>query len=329
MKIFQGVNEIAGQMGMFAGELRKNNCDVTCYNTFHSYLGYEDNLINLEREELNKNVDTILTEYDVYHFHYAQTLNDDFSDLKALQANGKKAVMHHWGNDVRFHEQAKERNPFAYTGDSPANEVMHERLTAISKVIKEAIVQDYEVYEYVKPYYDRVHVLPIAVQFEKVAQTESVSNDIPLLLHAPTNPLFKGTEHVEAAVHRLAKEFSFEYVRIEQKHHEEALDQYKQADLIIDQVLCGSYGLLSVEAMAMGKPVVTYVRDDLLPTFPEIPPIINANPANLYEKVRYLLKYPDVLNAYGRQGRRYAKKYHDIKVVAEQLMSIYEGLKPL
>ena len=57
-------------------------------------------------------------------------------------------IMHHWGNDVRFHDLAKVNNPYAYTGDSPPNEVMHENLTKISKYIKHAIVQDYEVYDY-------------------------------------------------------------------------------------------------------------------------------------------------------------------------------------
>lgn len=45
--------------------------------------------------------------------------------------------------------------------------------------------------------------------------------------------------------------------------HAEAQRWYLQADIIVDQVFCGTYGLLSVEAMAMGKPVVTYIRDDV------------------------------------------------------------------
>lgn len=329
MRIFQGINEIAGQMGIFAGDLTKRGHHVRCYNTFHSYLGYEENLLNLEKEELVQKVEDILTDYDIYHFHYAETLVDDFSDLAQLKKYGKKAVMHHWGNDVRFHEQAKERNKYVYTGDSPANEVMHKKLTAISAIVKDAIVQDYEVYDYIKDYYERVHVLPIAVNLDHIPNVEEAENKVPLLIHAPTNPLFKGTAYFEKVIEQLKENYEFNYVRIEQLNHEKALQMYQKADIILDQVLCGSYGLFSVEAMAMGKPVVTYVRDDLLPTFPEIPPIVNANPDTLYDKIELLIKYPDVRKAYGRQGQRYVEAYHSSTVVTKQLEEIYKQLPTL
>ncbi|MCM3761874.1 glycosyltransferase family 4 protein [Alkalihalobacillus oceani] len=329
MRIFQGINEIAGQMGIFAGDLTKRGHHVRCYNTFHSYLGYEENLLNLEKEELVQKVEDILTDYDIYHFHYAETLVDDFSDLAQLKKYRKKAVMHHWGNDVRFHEQARERNKYVYTGDSPANEVMHKKLTAISAIVKDAIVQDYEVYDYVKDYYERVHVLPIAVNLDHIPNVEETENKVPLLIHAPTNPLFKGTVHFEKVIEQLKESYEFNYVRIEQLNHEKALHMYQKADIILDQILCGSYGLFSVEAMAMGKPVVTYVRDDLLPTFPEIPPIVNANPDTLYDKIELLIKYPEVRKAYGKQGRRYVEAYHSSAVVTKQLEEIYKQLPTL
>lgn len=316
-------------MGIFAGDLTKMGHHVRCYNTFHSYLGYEENLLNLEKEDLAKKVEDILTDYDIYHFHYAETLVDDFSDLAQLKKHRKKAVMHHWGNDVRFHEQARERNKYVYTGDSPENEVMDKKLTAISAIVKDAIVQDYEVYDYIKDYYERVHVLPIAVNLDHIPYVEEAENKVPLLIHAPTNPLFKGTAHFEKAIEQLKERYEFNYVRIEQLNHEKALQMYQKADIILDQILCGSYGLFSVEAMAMGKPVVTYVRDDLLPTFPEIPPIVNANPDTLYDKIELLIKYPEVRKAYGKQGRRYVEAYHSSAVVTKQLEEIYKQLPTL
>lgn len=50
--------------------------------------------------------------------------------------------------------------------DSP-NDVIDQVLTKLSAHIKEAIVQDYEVYEYVKDYYDKVHVVPIAINLSQ------------------------------------------------------------------------------------------------------------------------------------------------------------------
>nr|WP_275581917.1 glycosyltransferase [Brevibacillus fulvus] len=108
--------------------------------------------------------------------------------------------------------------------------------------------------------------------------------------------------------------------------NEEALRLYAQADIIIDQIRCGSHGLLSVEAMALGKPVVAYIRDDLAAKFPPDLPIVNANPDTLYEQLKKLLEQPELRQQLGIQGRQYVEKYHASDVVVEQLLAIYENL---
>ena len=39
-----------------------------------------------------------------------------------------------------------------------------------------------------------------------------------------------------------------------------------KADVIVDQLRCGSHGVFAVEAMATGKPVLCYIRDELVET---------------------------------------------------------------
>ena len=328
MRIFHGTTEIAGQMGILSSALRDRGHYSIGYNTFHSYLGYNDHLINTKVEEIQEKQDKIIDSFDIFHFHYCTTLNEKFKDLPSMQMKQKKMIMHHWGNDVRFHDQAKMKNPFVYTGDSPSNELIDERLTNISKIIKEAIVQDYEVFEYVKDYYEKVHVLPIAIDLSKFTpHFPLLKKEKLLILHAPTNPSFKGTTYIEEVVQELQKIYAFDYKRIEKMNHEDVISLYEKADIIIDQVLCGSYGLLSVESMALGKPVVTYIRPDLVSTFPSDLPIVNANPDTLYDKVKLLLENPALRLNLGILGREYVKKHHDHHVVADQLISIYSQLK--
>lgn len=329
MKIFQGITEIAGQMGIMAGEFKKEGHEVNSYNTFQSYLGYEEHLQYMEKEQIAQIADQLIDQHDLFHFHYAQSLRDDYTDLQRLKGSGKKAIMHHWGNDVRFHDMARVQNPYAYTGDSPPNEYIDYRLKQISSVIEDAIVQDYEVYDYVKDYYKRVHVVPIAIDLSKIQQVKTTPKSVPLLVHAPTNPYFKGTVHVERAIKQLKETHSFRYQRIEHMNHEKAVELYKEADIILDQILCGSYGLLSVETMALGKPVVTFVRDDLLTKFTEVPPVVNANPQTIYETVKGLLDAPESWQEIGQKGRNYVETYHDSKVVAEQIKGIYQTLPAL
>lgn len=314
-------------MGILCSALKKRGHYSIGYNTFHSYLGYEEELINTDEEGLRERYQDILEEFDLFHFHYGTTLSPEFKDLPEIKNKGKKMIMHHWGNDVRFHEQARIHNPYVYTGDSPPNEDIHTKLRKITAYIKEAIVQDYEVYEYVKAYYDKVHVLPIAIDLSHFQpQYPSLQKKRPLILHAPTNSDFKGTFFVEKTIEKLRKEFDFEYQRIEKMKHEDVIKLYKHADIIIDQVLCGSYGLLSVESMALGKPVVTYIRQDLVSTFPLELPIMNGNPDNLYEQVKKLLENPELRRNLGVKGRHYAEMYHSHDIVVDQLLNIYSNL---
>jgi len=329
MRILHGVIEIAGQMGILSGALKRRGHISVGYNTFHTYLGYKEHLINTVGWELEKVSHHLINFFDIFHFHYASSLMTNYADLPLIKAKGKKMIMHHWGNDVRFHDQARVNNPYVYTGDSLPNEVMHQKLVSISAYIREAIVQDYEVLPYVEPYYDKVHVLPIAIELAPfVPHYPSEYKQQPLILHAPTNPAFKGTEHVERALLRLKGEFDFQYRRIENMNHQQARQLYQEADIIIDQILCGSYGLLSVESMALGKPVVAYIRGDLVSRFPADLPIVNANPDTIYEQVKRLLQQPHLRRQLGIQGRQYVERYHDSNVVAEKLIGIYQNLRP-
>ena len=70
--------------------------------------------------------------------------------------------------------------------------------------------------------------------------------------------------------------------------NKEARKRYETADILIDQLLAGWYGGLAVELMALGKPVICYIREDDLKYIPKEMrdelPIINAN--TLYTQAR-------------------------------------------
>ncbi|WP_274363655.1 glycosyltransferase family 4 protein [Paenibacillus thermotolerans] len=326
MNIFHGTIEIAGQMGILSGELKRRGHKAVGYNIFNSYLGYRDHLILTNAHEIANTHRHIINFFDLFHFHYASSLIPQYKDLEIIRDKGKKMIMHHWGNDVRFHDAARKNNPYVFTGDSLPNEVIHERLSQISEYIREAVVQDYEVYEYVKPYYEKVHVVPISIDLSAfVPSSGKKEKKKPLVLHAPTNPDFKGTHVIEEAIRSLQMKYDFDYRRIEKMNHEKAIRLYRDADFIVDQIRCGSYGLLSVEAMALGKPVVAYIREDLISKFPQDLPILNANPDNVAEQMKLLLDNPELREELGAKGRKYAETYHAKEIVVDRLERIYSG----
>ena len=98
----------------------------------------------------------------------------------------------------------------------------------------------------------------------------------PVVVHAPSSRRRKGTDHVLAACAELDVELRI----VEGLHHEEALEHYRDADIVVDQLNAGWYGLFAIECMALGKPVVTFLHDEAVRRTEEAydvrVPIVNA-----------------------------------------------------
>jgi glycosyltransferase involved in cell wall biosynthesis len=78
--------------------------------------------------------------------------------------------------------------------------------------------------------------------------------------------------------------------------------------------------------MALGKPVICYIHDELVDTFPEGFPIVNANPDTIAAVLEELICSPEKRHELGIKSRAYVEKVHDIRVVASKLKNIYQSL---
>ena len=184
---------------------------------------------------------------------------------------------------------------------------------------------------------DLMHVLPPQTQFQPYASVDPLEwpltpahNEVPLVLHAPSRRGMKGSAFILEAVERLKAEgVPFEFMLVENMPHAEARQLYARADLLIDQLLAGWYGALAVELMAMGKPVVCYIRQEDLGFLPagmrEDMPLISAEPPTIYEVLKALLSKPrEELTALGQRSRRYVERWHDPRRIAADLKGEYE-----
>jgi len=330
LRIVHAPTEIAGQMGILIDGLRQAGHVAIGYNWFHTYLDYRnDYVIRTEAYELKKIVDPIIHHTDIFHFHNGNSFLVNNADIPLLYRAGKKMVMHHWGNDVRTAERSRTLNPYPLPNSYLMDEQIITRLKLLSTYIKHAIVQDYELYPYVSDYYEHVHILPLACRTDRIPfKYPRADNREPVIIHAPTNREFKGSEYVEKAVADLKGTVPFTYRVIEKMSHSEAMKQYLQADIIVDQILCGTYGMLSVEAMAMGKVVIAYIRDDVKAHLPSSLPIVVANPDTIRDVLHDLLRNPERMRKIGMAGREYVKKVHDVGRVIPKLLKIYAQLQP-
>jgi glycosyltransferase involved in cell wall biosynthesis len=147
------------------------------------------------------------------------------------------------------------------------------------------------------------------------------------IVHAPTNREIKGTEHVLAAVERLRGRHDVELRLVEGLPHAEAMQLYRDADLVIDQLRIGWYGGFAVEAMAMGKPVVCHIADEDLELVPEAMrralPIVRATPESLPDVLDDLLRHEELLPDIGRLSREYVEAWHDPLEIARRMLAVY------
>lgn len=154
----------------------------------------------------------------------------------------------------------------------------------------------------------------------------------PHLVHAPSHRLVKGTRFVEEAVSRLRAEgLDFRYTQVEGLANAEARKIYETADLLVDQLLAGWYGGLAVELMALGKPVISYIRESDLRHVPvqmrKDLPIITATPATIYEVLKtWLTAGGGELHKRGQICRKFVETWHDPLRIAAKVKADYEAV---
>lgn len=149
-----------------------------------------------------------------------------------------------------------------------------------------------------------------------------------VILHAPSKPKVKGTIYINEAIQRLQEEgYDIEYLLLQNIPNSEVVEYYKKADLVIDQLLVGWYGGFAVECMALGKPVMCYIRESDMKHIPkemdQEMPIIRITKDNLYQRMKYFLDHKEQLVEISFRSRRYVEKWHDPKVIAQDILEDY------
>lgn len=92
-----------------------------------------------------------------------------------------------------------------------------------------------------------------------------------------------------------------------------------QADIIVDQLIYGGYGSTALEGLALGKPVICFIRPAwksfLASIYPEWAncPIISATTETVFHELRKLVTDEGYRNQKSLEGREFAQKFLDVK----------------
>lgn len=158
--------------------------------------------------------------------------------------------------------------------------------------------------------------------------TSSQALGIPLITHIPSNPKIKGTDYFLAAVKKLKDEGLADYKMLSGVSRDTALKAISQSTIIVDQLIIGEYGVFAIEAMALDKPTVCFIRNKLQKRYEEEFegfPIINANIMNIYGVLKELLLNLENTRRIGNLGCDFVKRYHTSEVNIQRLIKIYQS----
>ncbi|MGZ8694390.1 MAG: hypothetical protein ACXWYS_03010 [Gaiellaceae bacterium] len=243
----------------------------------------------------------LLPHTDVFHFYFGLTLVPKSVQFPILRALRKKSLFHYLGSDIR--------------GKTPGELAYGKRAGA-------EIVGSYDAIRWVP----EAEVIPPGIDLERYPPAPPSDRARPVVLHAPSSRGRKGTEHVVAACEGLDVDLQI----VEGLRHEEARRRYEDADIVVDQLNAGWYGLFAIEAMALGKPVLTYLHDEAVrrteESFGVRVPLVPTTKETLRETLRPLVADTAERRRIGAASRAYVERVHDLRRVTERLLDLYRRL---
>ena len=239
---------------------------------------------------------------DVFHFYFGLTLVPKALQFPLLRALRKPSVMHFLGSDIR----GRSRDELAWADQADA-----------------VVVGSYDAARWVPD----AHVIPPGIDVAAIEPAPPSTAQRPVVLHAPSSRSRKGTAEVVAACEQLGLELEL----VEGVDHRAAFELYREADIVVDQLNAGWYGMFAIETMALGKPVVAFLHDEAVrrteAAFDVAVPIVHATKETLVDVLRRLVDEPDERTRIGAASRAYVEEVHDLSRVADRLLDLYAGLR--
>jgi hypothetical protein len=239
-----------------------------------------------------------LDKYEIIHYDGGLDFFRDCRVAKQWKKEGKKIVCHYMGSDLRLR------------GIDPTMD----RLSDLNLTNESDHLLQHPDIHY------------IYIPFDAASLTLRPEENKRLrIVHSPTNRTMKGTEFILPVMEAVQKVREVDFVLVEGKSHDDAIQIKQTCDLAIEQVgnLGGTgYGRNSLETLAMGIPTITEMTPDYSAWLPENPFVL-ATRETLYESVLRLIDDAGLRRALKEPGRQWVIKYHSYTAVHHQLMNLY------
>lgn len=284
--------------------------------------------------------------FDVYHFNLGHSLIDhakwniNYIDLPFYKKSSKIIVTFN-GCDARQKRSNKIftscetwNEEISYNhlyGNDVINKIKTQRIKKFDKYADHIFTVNPDLFKFLP---ERTKFLPYSIaswdDIKCMGSSKIASNKKIKIVHAPTNRDLKGSKFIIESLTKIKRKYSnVEISLVENMKHQDALKEYKEADLVIDQLLIGWYGAFAVEVMKMGKPVMVFIRKSDLKYIDKkmaqdcLDSFITVDPTNLYEKLCLYLDNPAKLREISKASVEYVNKWHDPLKIAKYVSQFY------
>ena len=333
--------EIGGQMQLMVETIRKRGISATSVAYNYDFRGYQNDI------NLSENIrgtffkrfvffHWALMHYDIFHFFWGVSLLSFWRfhslDLPFLKLFGKKIIVHFRGGDIldgnKVYKNDNHSKVQSYSeslskdGQRYMREDQINMLKKWIKYSKEILVSTPDLH-----FVSNMSILSpqvIDMNYWKGSMNcQSEMDGIIRIVHAPSSRRKKGTDFIEETILKLQKEgYPVELVLAENLPHHKIKELYEISDIGIDQVLYGWHGKVSVELMALGKPVVCNINPEYKKYRPDLP-IVHGDPGNLYDVLKELINDKELRIKIGKESKDYVAKYHDVEKEIDRLLDLY------
>ncbi len=337
--IFEGPGKSAGQPYELAKTLRSLGVDALSVDiSINQGLSHKTD-INFQTPNLNKAQSLTLWashRFDRFHYHFrpiiryieaTEVLAPTMFDLTFLRSLGKKIIFQFRGSEARLNSKFSKLSPYSWNeAEDPFGypDSVKERLIVLARECSHLLlVPDPELQTYVPD----AKILQRAIDAKQFTPQYSVGNPVPVIVHAPSRRAAKGTEQVISTIEKLKnKGFQFEFKLLENMTHAQCISELEKADIVIDQLRIGWYGVLTVEAMALGKSALVYIREDLVSEGHYNAPACTTTIEKLEDDLAELIQDSKLRTDIGKRSRKYVEEYHDSVVVCRKLITYFDEI---
>ncbi len=138
-----------------------------------------------------------------------------------------------------------------------------------------------------------------------------LERDRPVVVHAPTNDVLKGTDRIDPVLERLDAQGRIEYRRLRGVPPSAVMGYLRDTDVLVDQVTVGNPGVLAAQAMAAGRLVVAHLAPATRSLMGHGDPVVESGPDDLEQVILAVLDDRAAARRRAAAGAAYARAVHD------------------